>query len=97
MFIADMYYCIHDTDEYPLEDGMVETLDKMLNDNGIRHSFALPTNEIIDRDETISLLCLYDSDDDMTFFLTYALWCKTVRKCDDEKIKKAMLKHMAGD
>lgn len=37
----------------------------------------------------------YDSDDDTTFFLVYALWCKTVRKVPDELIHKAMLKHLA--
>lgn len=97
MFIADMFYRIHDTEKYPLKDGMVETLDKMLTDNGIQHFFALPTNEMIDADETVSLICTYDSDDDMAFFLTYALWCKTVRKCDDELINKAMMKKMAGE
>lgn len=47
MFIADMFYRIHDTEKYPLKDGMVETLDKMLTDNGIQHFFALPTNQLL--------------------------------------------------
>lgn len=95
MFIADMFYCIHDTEEFPLEDGMIEKLDQMLTENGIKHYFSLPHEASIDKDETISLECGYDSDDSTTFFLIYALWCKTVRKAPDEMIKKAMLKHCA--
>lgn len=95
MFIADMYQNIKDTEEYPIEDGMVEKLDKMLTDNGVEHFFSLPRIEDTDKDETVALTVAYDSDKDMEFFLVYALWCKVVRGCTDELINKAMLRKIA--
>lgn len=95
MFIADMYHNIKDTEEFPLEDGMVERLDEMLTEYKVDHFFSLPHPSDIDKDETASLMVGYDSKDDVTFFLVYALWLKSVRNAPDEMINKAMLRHCA--
>lgn len=97
LFIADRTKVIKDTDNYPINEGMIEKLDEMLTENGIQHFFTLPidaTDGIANNDEDC-LNVFYDSKDEMAFFLTYALWIKTYRGADDEMIKKAMQKIIA--
>ena len=92
LFIADRYHVIRDSEKAPLLDGMVEVLDTMLNDNQVPHYFSLPHDPKDDEALDIN----YAVEDEMKFFLVYALWLKTVRKIDDESIKRAMLRYCAG-
>ena len=93
LFIADRYHVIRDSEKAPLIDGMVEVLDTMLTDNQVQHYFSLP----IDPQDDEALNINYAVEDEMKFFLVYALWLKTVRKISDESIKRAMLRYGAGD
>lgn len=94
MFIADSYKIIHDSEEYGLDEEMVNKLDSMLTDYNVNHFFSLPKESDMEADETASLIVYYDSKDDVTFFLVYALWCKVYRNAEDSLIHKAMLEHV---
>lgn len=93
LFIANRYQVIKNNNECQIEDGMIEKLDEMLNEYGVKHFFTLPdgdgTGAAIDQDAVVNVF--YDADtDEMTFFLVYALWTKTVRKMSDKRILNGM-------
>lgn len=91
LFIADRTQTIKSTEEYPIHDGMIEKLDDMLNEYGVKHFFTLPidsTDGIANNaDDYLNLF--YDGKDETTFTLVYILWCKTTRNFDDTLMNKA--------
>lgn len=95
LFIANRYQVIKNTNDCTVEESMIEKLDEMLNEYGVKHFFTLPdgdgTGAAIDQDAVLNVY--YDDDTDtMTFFLVYALWTKTVRKASDQRIINGMNK-----
>lgn len=93
LFIANRYQVIKNTNDCEIKDGMIEKLDEMLTQYGVKHFFTLPegdgTGVAIDQDVVVNVF--YDDDiDSTTFFLVYALWSKTVRKMGDKRIARGM-------
>lgn len=88
MFIADTMKHIKENENYLVEEGMIEKLDKMLTEYGVQHFFSLPieTDENGCAKDGYVLEVFYDSKDDLTFTLVYALWAKTIRNATDEMI-----------
>ena len=92
MFIADHYQNIRDTDEYPMTNELLETLDQLLNQFNVQHFFNYGYQADINEDPDIVYSVMYEEKDQATFFLVYAIWCKQYRGLPDEKLYKAMLK-----
>lgn len=98
LFIADTTITIRDTKDYPIEDGMIEKLDDMLNEHGVSHFFTLPIDSTdgIANNDNDCLNLFYDSKDKLTFDLIYALWLKSIRKVNDEKIYEGLSRMCAA-
>lgn len=92
MFIADCYQDIKDTDEYPMTDELLETLDQLLDQFKVKHFFSMGYQADTDEDPDVVYNVMFEEKDLATFFLVYALWCKQYRGLTDEKLYKAMLK-----
>lgn len=100
LFIADTYHTIKETEECPATDEMIDKLDEMLNEYGVRHYFSLPTadEDGYAKDGEV-LNVFYDaSEDDLTWHLVYALWLKAVRGYkDDDKIRRSFTKKLKAE
>lgn len=92
MFIAECYQNIKDTDECPMTNELLETLDQLLDQFNVKHFFTMGYQADIDEDPDVVYSVMYEEKDHATFFLVYALWCKQYRGLTDEKLYKAMLK-----
>ena len=94
MFVADRYINIKETEEYRMDEAKAEKLDEMLNQFGVVHFFSYPIESengiAIHDDHFLSLA--YDSKDELTVTLVYALWMKTVRGIEEERIIKGLTK-----
>lgn len=90
MLIADKMIAIHDRENSIVTYDMIVTLDKMLDDHGIKHAFALYNVEWQDNDVAYNLL--YREEDEITVELILMLWAKTERRYTDDKIKEMMRK-----
>lgn len=88
MLIADKMIAIHDKENSIVTYDMIVTLDKMLDDHGIKHAFALYNVEWQDNDVAYNLL--YREEDEITVELILMLWAKTERHYTDDKIKEMM-------
>ena len=74
----------------------IEKFDEMLTQYGVDHAFMAPTEEEMNKDETLEGKVLYMQEDEMTFNLVTLLFCKTVLNKSDEEIKKTMVKVVAA-
>lgn len=97
LFIANRYQVVKNTEDCTINEGMIEKLDEMLTEYGVKHFFTLPDGDAngsaIDQDAVVNVF--YDDDtDSMTFFLVYALWSKTVRKISDKRIIHGIEKYI---
>lgn len=92
MFIADRYQNIKETDEYPMTNELLETLDQLLDQFNVKHFFTIGYQADIDEDPDVVGSVMYEDENHATFFLVYALWCKQYRGLTDENLYKAMLK-----
>lgn len=93
MFVADRYINIKEYDgENEITDGMVEKLDNMLWEEGIKHFMALP----LDKDEDGYALpdhlysLMYDSADELKVEIIMLHWAATVWHCSEERLLKCM-------
>jgi hypothetical protein len=66
----------------------------MLNEYDVQHFFSLPINATdgIANNPDDYVTVFYESENSVTFNLVYAVWCKCVRRIDDETIYNALEK-----
>ena len=93
--VFDTYQIIRDREGLAnFDEELLEKMDAMLDQVGVDHAFAECRNEDIMADEDSVITVMYNREDDMKFFLAYALFLKTYRGGTDEMIDKAMRKHL---
>ena len=92
--MADSCGVIRTYDDYPVNDGMLEKLDEMLNQYNVPHFFTLPDgdDEGFAIDQTHVAKLYYESENHTACIIVYMLWLKTIRNVPDEKIAKVMMK-----
>jgi hypothetical protein len=90
MQLYDVKMPIHELSEF---DQPIEKLDEMLNQYGIRHCFALPSNEEIENDPK-PLICnmYYLAEQNLEVTLIVGLFIKLYGKKDAQEIRTAIVK-----
>jgi hypothetical protein len=77
-------------DGLPDVDATLDKLDEMLSAYGVKHSFALPREDDIEKKPDAVVTLLYADADDMALSLIYALFCKVYRNADDNPLAEAL-------
>lgn len=71
----DTYVTIKDREGHPdMDDTLLEKLDEMLTTYGVPHAFTLPHEKTMEDCPEATLEVAYDSSDDITFSLVYAVY-----------------------
>ena len=75
--VFDCVINMKDEEGYPnVDESLIEKLNAMLNEYGIRHSFSLPHPATIEEIPNVAISLHYCEEDDMTVSLIYALFSK---------------------
>ena len=89
--VFDMQIHIKNEEGYKDIERCIGALEDMLNQYGIKHSFALPHAAVFEEKPNTVFALNYSEKDDMTVCLLYPLFCKIHRGAKDDMIGRALV------
>ena len=88
--VFDSYLVIRNKDGFPNVDETLDKLDEMLDVFGVKHSFTIPHEVVIEKHPNAVVTLNYNDEDDMLLSLIYGLFCKFYRRSEDKDLAEAL-------